>query len=92
MSIITIEIGRHVEYILMSHNSGQYWSPEIADNPTRTRIDTTHPKGSDSLGNCETRILALKEGNMTLGYHIFVVPQYQKREWNLQAIKSHVMT
>ena len=29
-------------------------------------MDTTHPNGCDSLGNCEIRILALKGGKVTL--------------------------
>ena len=30
---------------------GQYWSSEITDNPTRSKVDITYPNGCDSLGN-----------------------------------------
>ena len=52
---------------------GQHWSLEIMDNLTRSRGDTTHPNVCDSLDNCEIRLLALKGGNMTLGYHTSVI-------------------
>ena len=66
----------------------QYWLPEITDNPTRSKVDATHPNSCDFLGNCEIRILALKGGNMTSDYHTSVISLYQKREWSLQSTES----
>lgn len=51
-------------------------------NLARSEVDTTHPNDCDSLGHCKIGVLALEEGNMTLAYHLFAVPQYQEREWS----------
>lgn len=53
----------HRTFMILEHS----WSPEILDNPARSEVDTTYPKGHNSLGNHEIGLLACQGENTTLG-------------------------